>query len=124
MSKGDVIVLGCGLIGTTIAVDFLESNSVSRVTVVDLSGDRLRSLQQRASKLSGIDAVSGSNAKLAEKLHTVQLDIVKQRDELVKLFQKSELGVGALPFGIAEESVQAANRGDTSNKATRANFMR
>ncbi|MHB1868885.1 MAG: saccharopine dehydrogenase family protein [Nitrososphaerales archaeon] len=108
MSKGEVIVLGCGLIGTAIALDFLESNLVSRVTVVDLSGERLRSLQQRASKLSGIDPVSGSNAKLAEKLHTVELDIVKQRDELLKLFQKSDLGVGALPFGIAEESVQAA----------------
>ena len=108
MSKGEVIVLGCGLIGTTIALDFLESNSVSRVTVVDLSGERLRSLQHRASKLSGIDSVSGSNTKLAEKLHIVELDIVKQRDELLKLFQKSDLGVGALPFGITEESFQAA----------------
>lgn len=108
MSKGEVIVLGCGLIGTSIALDFLGSSSVSDVTVVDVSNERLRALQQRASKLSGIEAVSGSNAKLVEKLHTVELDVVKRRDELLKLLQKSSLGIGALPYGIAEESVQAA----------------
>ena len=63
MSKGEVIVLGCGLIGTSIAIDFLGSSSVSSVTVVDVSNERLRALQQRASKLSGIESVSGSNTK-------------------------------------------------------------
>ena len=108
MSKGEVIVLGCGLIGTSIAIDFLGSSSVSGVTVVDVSSERLSSLQQRASKFSGIDPVSGSNAKLTEKLHTVELDVIRRREELLKLLEKADLGIGALPYGIAEESVQAA----------------
>jgi lysine 6-dehydrogenase len=106
--KGHVVILGCGLIGTIIAIDFLESSSVSRVTVVDMSGERLHALQQRASKLSGIDPVSGSTLKLAEKLHIMELDVVKRHEDLVKLLQGADLGVGALPYSVAEESVQAA----------------
>lgn len=106
MSKGQVVVLGCGLIGTSIAIDLLASSTVSGVTVIDLSDERLKYLQQRASKL--LDPVSGSNARLAEKLHTVELDVVKKKDELVKLLQGAELGIGALPYGIAEETVQSA----------------
>ena len=90
MSKGEVIVLGCGLIGTSIAIDFLGSSSVSSVTVVDVSNERLSSLQQRASKFSGIDPVSGSNAKLTEKLHTVELDVIRHREELLKLLEKAD----------------------------------
>ncbi|MGI0091840.1 MAG: saccharopine dehydrogenase C-terminal domain-containing protein [Nitrososphaerales archaeon] len=108
MAKGEVVVIGSGLIGSSLTVDFLESSSVSKVTAVDLSDERLRALQMRASKLSGIDSVSGSKVKLAEKLQTVELDVVKQKDELLKLLSKCELGVGALPYGIAEEAVQAA----------------
>jgi lysine 6-dehydrogenase len=108
MSKGEVIVLGCGLIGTSIAIDFLESNSVSRVTVVDVSDERLKSLHQRASKISGLDPMSVSNTKLGEKLRTVELDIVRRREDLLKLLQECDLGIGALPYGIAEEAVQSA----------------
>lgn len=89
-------------------MDFLESSSVSKVTVVDMSGERLHSLRQRASKLSGIDSVTGSNLKLADKLSTVELDVVRHRDEVTKLMQGADLGVGALPHAVAGESVQAA----------------
>ncbi|MDG6908559.1 MAG: saccharopine dehydrogenase NADP-binding domain-containing protein [Nitrososphaerota archaeon] len=108
MAKGEVIILGCGLIGTSIALDFLTLSTLSKVTVVDVSDERLRALEQRASKLSGLDPISGSNARLAEKLHMVNLDIVKKRDELLKLFQNVDLGIGALPYGIADEAVQSA----------------
>ena len=95
MSKGEVIVLGCGLIGTSIAIDFLGSSSVSSVTVVDVSNERLSSLQQRASKFSGIDPVSGSNANPTEKLHTVELDVIRHREELLELLEKADYGIGA-----------------------------
>lgn len=108
MSKGEVLVIGCGLIGTAIALDMLQSSSVTKLTVVDISGERLRSLLQRASKLSGSEQISGSSQKLAEKLHTAELDILKNRDDLVKLLQNSELGIGALPHTFAEDAVQAA----------------
>lgn len=108
MSKGEVIVLGCGLIGTSIAIDFLNSSSVSGVTVVDVSEERLNSLKQRVAKLSGVDSVMGTNSKLEEKLHTVELDVVKRKEELMKLLQNSVLGIGALPYGITEEGVQSA----------------
>jgi saccharopine dehydrogenase-like NADP-dependent oxidoreductase len=85
MSKSQVVILGCGLIGSVIALDYLESSLVSKVTVVDISGERLRALQQHASNVSGIDPVSGTNLKLDEKLQTVELDTVKHRDDLVKL---------------------------------------
>ncbi len=114
MSKGDVTVLGCGLIGASVAVDFLESNSVSSVTVVDISGERLRLLQQLASKLSRTDPISGSKTKLVDKLRTVELDTVKRNAELSKLLENSDLGVGALPYGIAEEAVQTAVESGTS----------
>ncbi len=42
MTKGDVIVLGAGLMGSSIAMDLLESSAVSKVAVVDSSSDRLR----------------------------------------------------------------------------------
>ena len=89
-------------------MDFLESSSVSKVTVVDMSGERLHALRQRVSKLSGIDSVTGSNLKLADKLSTVELDVVRHRDEVTKLMRGADLGVGALPHAVAGESVQAA----------------
>jgi lysine 6-dehydrogenase len=108
MSKSQVVILGCGLIGSVIALDYLESSLVSKVTVVDISGERLRALQQHASNVSGIDPVSGTNLKLDEKLQTVELDTVKHRDDLVKLLSSADLGVGALPHFLAEDSVKAA----------------
>lgn len=112
--KGEVVVIGCGLIGTSIVFDLLESSTVNKLTVVDISGERLRSLQQRASKISGTDQLSGTSQKLSEKLHTIELDIVRNREDLVKLLHSSELGIGALPHTFAEEAVQAAVESGTS----------
>ena len=53
MARGDIVVLGSGLMGSSIAIDLLESSEVSKVTVVDSSSERLRALEMRASKLSG-----------------------------------------------------------------------
>lgn len=114
MSKGDVVVIGCGLIGTSIAMDLLESSIVSKVTVVDISGDRLRSLHQRASRLGMSDQLSGTGQKLAEKLHTAEIDIVRNRQDLLKLLRDSELGIGALPHAFAEEAVHAALEAGTN----------
>ncbi|MHB8567993.1 MAG: saccharopine dehydrogenase family protein [Nitrososphaerales archaeon] len=108
MAQGNVVVLGCGLMGASIAYDLLESNSVSRVTVVDSSSDRLKALEFKASKRSGINSRTGSSVKLAEKLETYELDILKNKEDLVKLLPKFDVGVGALPHGIAEEAVFAA----------------
>jgi lysine 6-dehydrogenase len=108
MAKGDVIVLGAGLMGSSIAMDLLESSVVSQVVVVDSSSDRLRAMQAKASKLSGLDQTTGSNLKLAEKLQTVELDIVKKKEDLRNLLSKNEIGIGALPHDIAEEAVKSA----------------
>jgi len=108
MARGDIVVLGSGLMGSSIAIDLLESSSISKVAVVDSSSERLRALEMRASKLSGLDHTTGRNLKLAEKLQTIELDIMKKREELQSLLSKFELGVGALPHGIAEEAVKAA----------------
>lgn len=108
MSQSNVVILGSGLMGSSIALDYLSSSSASGVTVVDSNSERLRALEMRASKLSGLDQTTGSSVKLGEKLETVELDIVKRKDDLVKLLQKFDLGVGALPHGLAEEAVLAA----------------
>lgn len=108
MTKGEMVVLGSGLMGSSIAMDLLESSAVSKVAVVDSSGDRLRALQARASKLSGLDQTTARNLKLAEKLQIIEMDIVKKRDELQNLLSKYEIGVGALPHEIAEEAVKTA----------------
>ncbi len=108
MTKGDVVVLGSGLMGFSIAMDLLESSAVSKVAVVDSSGERLRGLQVRASRLSGLDQTTGRNLKLADKLQIVEMDIVKKKEELQTLLSKYEIGVGALPHEIAEEAVKSA----------------
>jgi len=108
MAKGEVAVLGSGLMGSSIAIDLLESSSVSKVTVIDSNSDRLRALEIRASKLSGMDPTTGSNLKLGEKLQTLELDVLRKKDELQKILPKFDVGVGALPHGIAEEAVQRA----------------
>ena len=108
MAKGEVVVMGSGLMGSSIAIDLLESSSVSKVTVIDSSGDRLRALEMRASKLSGLDPNTGSNVKMEEKLDTLELDVLRKKDDLLKILPKFDIGVGALPHGIAEEVVQRA----------------
>jgi|SRR5579875_336339 len=108
MPHGNVVVLGCGLMGSSIAFDLLESNTVSKVTVVDANSDRLKALELKSSKRSGVDSRTGSSIKLTEKLETLELDILKRKEDLVKLLPKYDIGVGALPHGIAEEAVFAA----------------
>ncbi|MDA4130688.1 MAG: saccharopine dehydrogenase NADP-binding domain-containing protein, partial [Thaumarchaeota archaeon] len=108
MAKGEVAVLGSGLMGSSIAIDLLESSAVSKVTVIDSSSDRLRALEMRASKLSGMDPTLGSNVKLGEKLSTLEMDVVRKKDDLLKILPKFDLGVGALPPAIAEEIVPRA----------------
>ena len=108
MSGGNVVILGSGLMGSSIALDYLQSSTASNVTVVDSNGERLRSLQIRVSKMSGTDQTTGTVVNLSDKLDIVELDILKQREELLNLFRKSDLGVGALPHGIAEDAVLTA----------------
>jgi lysine 6-dehydrogenase len=108
MAKGDVVVFGCGLMGSSIALELLSASSTSSVTVIDTSPDRLRALEQRASKSLRRSSATGSSSKLAEKLEIVELDIVKKKEELSKLLKKFSLGVGALPHEIAAEAVGAA----------------
>jgi lysine 6-dehydrogenase len=43
-----VLVLGCGLMGRAITLDLLEADDVEKVTVVDVSHERLKALQTEA----------------------------------------------------------------------------
>ncbi len=104
MAGGEVVVLGSGLIGAQTAIDFLESSSVSKVTVVDLDSERLHTLQLRASKISAI----GTNEKIGDKLQIIELDVLKQREDLLKILSAADLGVGALPYEIADHAVRTA----------------
>ncbi len=109
MAQSNIIVLGSGLMGSSIALDLLESSIVSTVTVVDNSSERLKALEQRADRRSKQKIAGVASAvNLVEKLSTVELDVRKQQDDLKKLFGKADLGVGALPHGLAEEAVMAA----------------
>jgi lysine 6-dehydrogenase len=102
-----VAVLGSGLMGSSVAIDLLSSNEVTKVTVLDSSEERLKLLQQRASRISsGSSFASRSDAK--EKLETKELDIVKNEEEFKSFLAGYDLGVGALPHGIAEFAVLSA----------------
>jgi lysine 6-dehydrogenase len=107
MSGGSVVVLGSGLMGSSIALDLLESNSVGKVTVVDNSPDRLKDLEQKASRRVSSNLPS-SYGNLKDKLETREFDITKNEDEIQKFLSDFDLGVGALPHGIAERAVLAA----------------
>lgn len=104
MASGEVVVLGSGLIGSQTAIDFLESSTVPKVTVIDYDSERLHTLQLRASKITGV----GSREKLGDKLQIIELDVVKQRDDLKKILSEADLGIGALPYEISDHAVQAA----------------
>src|SRR5579875_1210905 len=108
MVQGNFVVLGCGLMGSSIAYDLLQSSTASKVTVVDASLERLKALQFRASKRSGTDPTTGSTVKLTEKLEIVELDIVKKKEDLQKLLPKYDIAVGALPHDIAAEAIMTA----------------
>ena len=67
----------------------------------------LKGLEFKASKHA--DPNSGPvTEKVSDKLELVELDIVKKKEELQKLLPNFDVGVGALPHGLAEEAVFAA----------------
>lgn len=104
MTQGkSVVVLGSGLMGSSLALDLISSNIVEKLTVVDSNPDRLKLLEQRAKR--GRETDYGKNY---EKLDTLSLDVTKEPEELKNLLSKFELGVGALPHGIAEKAVLAS----------------
>ena len=105
MAQGkNVIVLGSGLMGSSIALDLISSNAVGKLTVADSNPETLKLLEQRALRRR---QVSGSS-DYAEKLETLQFDITKDADDLKQLLSRFDLGVGALPHGIAEKAVMTA----------------
>jgi lysine 6-dehydrogenase len=108
MGENRVVVLGCGLMGSSIALDLLESNSVSKVTVLDNSSERLKSLEQRSEKRPSSNGLGSSYNGYKEKLETKEFDVTKNEDELEKILSGFDLGIGALPHGIAEKAVFAA----------------
>ncbi|MGI0085942.1 MAG: saccharopine dehydrogenase C-terminal domain-containing protein, partial [Nitrososphaerales archaeon] len=100
MTQGkNVIVLGSGLMGSSIALDLVSSNSVATLAVADSNPERLKLLKQR---------VSSKGAEYAKKLETLQFDITKDAEALKNLLSRFDLGVGALPHGIAERAVLGA----------------
>src|SRR5579871_4849354 len=107
MSGKNVVVLGSGLMGSSIALDLLESNSVSKLTVVDTASEKLKALEERAENKPSSELVP-SHVNLKDKLETKVMDITKNEDDVKKFLSGFELGIGALPHGIAEEAVQAA----------------
>src|SRR5487761_1606280 len=105
MAQGkNVIVLGSGLMGSSIALDLISSNTVGTLTVVDSSPERLNFLEQRASSKRPDSGASD----YGKKLETLQFDITKDAEELKKLLSRFDLGVGALPHDIAEKAVLGA----------------
>ncbi len=102
-----VAVLGSGLMGSCIAVDLLQSNEVSNVTVVDTSEERLKMVQLRASKQPAVPGYSARTDN-KDKLETKVFDIVKNEEEFKRFLTGFDLGVGALPHGIAEYAVLSA----------------
>lgn len=90
--------------GSSIALDLISSNAVGKLTVADSNPETLKLLQQRASRKR---QVSGSS-DYAEKLETLQFDITKDVEDLKQLLSRFDLGVGALPHGIAEKAVMTA----------------
>jgi lysine 6-dehydrogenase len=107
MSGKNVVVLGSGLMGSSIALDLLESNSLSKLTVVDTAPEKLKALEERAENKPSSELVP-SHVNLKDKLETKVMDITKNEDDVKKFLSGFELGIGALPHGIAEEAVQAA----------------
>jgi lysine 6-dehydrogenase len=101
-----VVVLGSGLMGSAIAVDLLESTTVAKVAVIDSNAERLRAIQLRAgSRPSG---VMGASMNLKEKLETIELDVMRENEKLKEILAKYDLGIGALPHGMAETAVLSA----------------
>jgi lysine 6-dehydrogenase len=101
----NVAVLGSGLMGSSIALDLLHSNEVSGVCVLDSSEERLKLLESRASKQP---SAYGGRSQSKEKLKTKIFDIVKNEDQFKQFLADFDLGIGALPHGIAEYAVLSA----------------
>ena len=80
MVQGNVVVLGCGLMGSSIAYDLLQCNTISKVTVIDSSMDRLKGLEFKASRRPGNEPSVGVSAKATDKLELMELDIVKKKE--------------------------------------------
>ncbi len=97
--------------GSSIALDLLDSSLISQVSVVDSNAEKLKTLRFKASrrpipKVGGVTAVG--TADLSGKLETVELDIKKDEDGLKKTLAKADIGIGALPHNLAEQAVMAA----------------
>jgi len=87
------------LMGSAIAYDLLQSNSVTKVAVVDSSLERLKALEFKASKRTDPN-IGTTGEKLSDKLELIELDIVKKKEDLQKLLPKFDVGVGALPHEL------------------------
>jgi lysine 6-dehydrogenase len=109
LSGGSVVLLGSGLMGSSIALDLLDSSHVAKLTVVDSDSERLKALKFRAGRRSRPRVEGGpSGGSSSAKLELTELDIRRRGDELLKLLSDSDLGVGALPHGLAEQAVMTA----------------
>lgn len=96
-----VSVLGSGLMGSEIALDLLSNQEIS-VTLLDSDLERLKALCNKATRRYG--------DKVASRLETYRLDIVKETDRLASLLKNADVAIGALPPSVAETAVRAGLR--------------
>ena len=85
-------VFGSGLMGSTIARDLVKSKDVERVVVFDANRKQLKAL----SRLE-------PSAKLSVRLHDV-----RHRSKTVKILRQFDVGVGALPHGLSDHTIESA----------------
>jgi lysine 6-dehydrogenase len=88
----EIIVLGCGHIGSVVAADLAQSLPSAEIVIADRSLSRARET---------------ASATLRKNVAGAQLD-ARNRFELINALKKCDLAVGALPGDIGYYSVKAA----------------
>jgi lysine 6-dehydrogenase len=107
LGDGKVVLLGSGLMGSSIALDLLDSSDVTKLTVLDSDSEKLKALKFRASRKNR-PRVEGGPSSSTAKLETVELDFRRHPEDAIRIMGDADLGIGALPHGLAEQAVMAS----------------
>jgi lysine 6-dehydrogenase len=107
MTDNNVLLAGAGAMGSEIAIDLLAEQRISSLVVVDSSKERLDDLAKVANIRLG-------KAQVKDRLDLRRVNVLSERAEFRKLLSYAEIGIGALPHGIAETAVNAAIKSGTN----------
>ncbi len=94
----NILLLGAGNVGRAIAFDFVTRDTVAKVTIVDVSHDKLKEL---------------ATFLKSEKVNIMVADIMNEEDKIVQEMKDHDVVCSALPGKIGFKAIELALKANT-----------